>query len=272
MQNEIADPYGVLGLSRTANADELKKAYRKLSLAWHPDRHASGTDVQRLEAERRFKLINQAYVAIGDVLRTKSEAGEAAGQTVIERSDSRVEAIRSVVASVALRVIPNLPRRTYLRVVNMVEFMLLDTLAVGDRAFAFGFDAAVRDALDFASLGADSLDSCMNVLDTAMDELTWRGKGADPQTWQTLLRPLEEAMHPNRPVAGTPTGPAPTKQAASPTLVRQEPVLLAAQVFAVVLFVLLLLPFISIVGLLRGLFLLIDLGGLVYITFGPRPA
>ncbi len=202
MQNELADPYGVLGLSRTANADDLKKAYRKLSLAWHPDRHAAGTDIQRLEAERRFKLINQAYVAIGDVLRTKSAAQEASERTVIERSDSRVEAVRSVVASAALRVVPNLPRRTYLRVVNMVEFMLLDTLAVGDRAFAFGFDAAVRDALDFASLAPDSLDSCMNVLDTAVDELTWRGKGADPQTWQTLLRPLEEAMHPNRPGGG----------------------------------------------------------------------
>ena len=128
MQNEISDPYGVLGLSRTANADDLKKAYRKLSLAWHPDRHAAGTDVQRIEAERRFKLINQAYVAIGDVLRTRSEAQEAAGRTVIERSDSRVEAIRSVVASVALRVVPNLPRRTYMRVVSMVEFMLLDKI------------------------------------------------------------------------------------------------------------------------------------------------
>jgi hypothetical protein len=272
MQNELADPYGVLGLSRTANADDLKKAYRKLSLAWHPDRHASGTDVQRLEAERRFKLINQAYVAIGDVLRTKSEAQEAAGQTVIERSDSRVEAIRSVVASAALRVIPNLPRRTYLRVVNMVEFMLLDTLAVGDRAFAFGFDAAVRDALDFASLGADSLDSCMNVLDTAVDELTWRGKGADPQTWQTLLRPLENAMHPNRPVAGPSTTRTSPTQAPSPPLVRPEPALQAAQVFTVVLFVLLLLPFIPIAGLLRGLFLLIDLAGLAYLTFGPRTA
>jgi hypothetical protein len=272
MQNEIADPYGVLGLSRTANADELKKAYRKLSLAWHPDRHAAGSDAQRLEAERRFKLINQAYVAIGEVLRTKSEAQEAAGRTVIERSDSRVEAIRSVVASAALRVVPNLPRRTYLRVVNMVEYMLLDTLAVGERAFAFGFDTAVRDALDFASLGADSLDSCMNVLDTAVDELTWRGKGADPQTWQTLLRPLEEAMHPNRPVAGASTVPTPAKEAPPPPLVRPEPVLQAAQVFAVVLFVLLLLPFIPIAGLLRGLFLLIDLGGLAYLTFGPRPS
>jgi DnaJ-like protein len=271
MQNEIADPYGVLGLSRTANADELKKAYRKLSLAWHPDRHAAGTDAQRLEAERRFKLINQAYVAIGDVLRTRSEAQEAAGRTVIERSDSRVEAIRSVVASVALRVVPNLPRRTYLRVVNMVEYMLLDTLAVGDRAFAFGFDAAVRDALDFASLAADSLDSCMNVLDTAVDELTWRGKGADPQTWQTLLRPLEEAMHPNRPVVGTSATSPSVKPDPFPPLVRSEPAMLAAQVFAVVLFVLLLLPFISLGGALRALLLLVDLGGLAYLTFGPRP-
>jgi hypothetical protein len=269
MDDEISDPYGVLGLSRTADADELKRAYRKLSLAWHPDRHAAGTDAQRHEAERRFKLINQAYVAIGDVLRTRSEAQEAAGRIVIERSDSRVEAIRSVVASAALRVVPSLPRRTYISVVSMVEFMLFDTLAVGDRAFESGFEAAVREALDFAGLAPNSRDDCMKVLDTAVDDLTWRGKGADPKTWQTLLRPLEEAMYPNRPApAGPPTGSV-TKQE-PPPLLRREPPFQAAQVAMLVLFFILLLPFLPLGGLPRVLLLLIDLGGLGYLTFGPR--
>ncbi|MGH2391563.1 MAG: hypothetical protein ACRDIE_25485, partial [Chloroflexota bacterium] len=109
----------------------------------------------------------------------------------------------------------------------------------------------------------------LNVLDTAVDELTWRGKGADPKTWQTLLRPLEQAMHPDRPATGaTPATLLTTKT--SPPLLRPEPPFQAAQVATVVLFFILLLPFLPLGGLPRVLLLLIDLGGLGYLTFGPR--
>ncbi len=270
MQDEIVDPYSVLGLSRTAGADDLKRAYRRLSLAWHPDRHASGSDTQRADAERRFKLVNQAYVAIGEILRTQSEAQDAASQEVTARSDSRIEAIRSVVASAALRVIPSLPRRDFLRVVSMVEYMLLDTLAVGDRAFQYGFEAAVRDAMEFASLGPNERTYCMNVLDTAVDDLEWRGKGADPKTWQALLRPLDQAMHPDRLATAAPTAQDPTPTVTMQSLLRSEPEWQAVQVGAAIVFVLLLLPFVPLPGLLRVVLLLLDLGGLAYVTFAPH--
>ncbi len=269
MRDEIPDPYSILGLSRTAGAEDLKRAYRKLSLAWHPDRHASSTDSQRAEAERRFKLVNQAYVAIGEVLRTKSEAENAASREVADRSDTRIEAIRSVVASAALRVIPNLPRRDFMRVVSMVEYMLLDTLAVGDRAFEHGFEAAVRDAMDFASLGPGERRYCMNVLDTAVDDLQWRGKGADPKTWQALLHPLDQAMHPNRLPSAAPARQTPASPPTVQTLLRPEPEWQAAQVGAAIVLILLLLPFVPLGGLLRVLLLLIDLGALAYVTFAP---
>src|ERR1700712_1182004 len=121
MQSEIAgDPFAVLGLSRTASAEDLKRAYRKLSLAWHPDRHASKPDSERQEAERRFKIVNAAYVTVGEILRTKGAAAPTGTPTatVAAQSDVRVEAMKAVVASVALRVIPNLPRHTYRRVVS----------------------------------------------------------------------------------------------------------------------------------------------------------
>lgn len=52
----------MLGVPRSATADELKKAYRKLALEWHPDRHQSDKEV----AEKRFKEINEAYQVLSD--------------------------------------------------------------------------------------------------------------------------------------------------------------------------------------------------------------
>src|SRR4030088_980013 len=55
------DYYEVLGVSRTATAEELKRAYRKLALQFHPDRNP--TDPQ---AEARFKEVNEAYEVLSD--------------------------------------------------------------------------------------------------------------------------------------------------------------------------------------------------------------
>lgn len=56
------DYYETLGVSKNASADELKKAYRKQALEWHPDRHKENKE----EAEKRFKLINEAYQVLSD--------------------------------------------------------------------------------------------------------------------------------------------------------------------------------------------------------------
>lgn len=54
------DYYDVLGVSKNASAAELKSAYRKLALEWHPDKNKSP------EAETRFKEINEAYQVLSD--------------------------------------------------------------------------------------------------------------------------------------------------------------------------------------------------------------
>ena len=280
MQSEIADdPYAVLNLSRTADADELKRTYRKLSMAWHPDRHAAGTDEQRREAERRFKLINSAYVAVGEMLRARGSApqagtstGAAAEAAVVEQADTRVEAIRSVVASAALKIIPNVPRHAYWRVVAMVENLLIDTIAVGERAFVSGFDTAVRDAMIVVGMDTTLRDAALKVLDAAADDLQWRGKGADPATWQALLHPLERARGATPQPGARPTSSpvAPATSATQPALLRQEPPLVLLQGALAVLAVLLILPFASIAGPLRLLLVVLDLALLGYITFGPR--
>jgi molecular chaperone DnaJ len=54
------DYYDVLGVARTASADELKKAFRRLAMQFHPDRNSAP------EAEARFKEINEAYEVLSD--------------------------------------------------------------------------------------------------------------------------------------------------------------------------------------------------------------
>lgn len=56
----MKDFYEVLGVSKTATAAEIKSAYRKLALQWHPDKNKSP------EAEAKFKEINNAYSVLSD--------------------------------------------------------------------------------------------------------------------------------------------------------------------------------------------------------------
>lgn len=60
------DPYAVLGVSRSASADELKRAYRKLSKELHPDRNAGNK-----EKEQRYKEVNEAYEILSDEKKRK---------------------------------------------------------------------------------------------------------------------------------------------------------------------------------------------------------
>src|SRR4030066_981484 len=57
-----SDYYDILGVSKSASAEEIKKAYRKQGLEWHPDRHKDNKEA----AERRFKEINEAYQILSD--------------------------------------------------------------------------------------------------------------------------------------------------------------------------------------------------------------
>ena len=54
------DYYEVLSVSRNASKDEIKSAYRKLALKYHPDRNKSS------EAEEKFKEISEAYAVLSD--------------------------------------------------------------------------------------------------------------------------------------------------------------------------------------------------------------
>lgn len=58
----MTDPYRVLGVSRDASTEEIKKAYRTLSRKYHPD--ANINNPNKAEAEEKFKQVQQAYKQI----------------------------------------------------------------------------------------------------------------------------------------------------------------------------------------------------------------
>ena len=60
------DYYEVLGLQKGASADDIKGAYRKAALKWHPDRWVGGTDAEKKTAEEKFKEASEAYSVLSD--------------------------------------------------------------------------------------------------------------------------------------------------------------------------------------------------------------
>lgn len=70
------DPYKILGVSKTAKLDEIKKAYRQIAKKWHPDLNPGNT-----EAEKKFKEATKAFELIGTAeAKAKFDRGESEEQ------------------------------------------------------------------------------------------------------------------------------------------------------------------------------------------------
>lgn len=63
---EDVDLYAVLSLDSNATSDDIKKAYRRLALRYHPDKHASSSDEARAESSVKFQQVGFAYTVLND--------------------------------------------------------------------------------------------------------------------------------------------------------------------------------------------------------------
>lgn len=58
--------YDILGVQRNASDDDIKKAYKKAAIKWHPDRWANKSEAEKKNAEEKFKEINEANDCLSD--------------------------------------------------------------------------------------------------------------------------------------------------------------------------------------------------------------
>ena len=60
------DYYEVLGVDKKASAADIKKAYRKIAIKYHPDRQGDKSEAEKKEAEEKFKEAAEAYAVLSD--------------------------------------------------------------------------------------------------------------------------------------------------------------------------------------------------------------
>lgn len=87
----MLDYYKILGVQQTAPLDEIKKAYRRLCLRWHPDKNPDNKE----KAEQNFRSVAQAYQTLSDEKKRKDYDHQCA----ILRSRARNQARRQAAAS-----------------------------------------------------------------------------------------------------------------------------------------------------------------------------
>jgi DnaJ homolog subfamily C member 9 len=66
---ESVNLYNVLSITSDAKQESIKKAYRRLALAYHPDKHNTASDTAKAEASIKFQQIGFAYAVLSDEAR-----------------------------------------------------------------------------------------------------------------------------------------------------------------------------------------------------------
>ena len=58
--------YDILGVKKDASKDDIRRAFKKLSVKYHPDKHINDSEEDKKKAEEKFKEINEAYETLSD--------------------------------------------------------------------------------------------------------------------------------------------------------------------------------------------------------------
>ncbi|KAG6691030.1 hypothetical protein I3842_10G043700 [Carya illinoinensis] len=66
LMTAMEDHYKILGLNRNATKDEIKEAFRKLAVKFHPDKHSQSPNSVRENATLKFKQVSEAYEVLSD--------------------------------------------------------------------------------------------------------------------------------------------------------------------------------------------------------------
>ena len=93
----MRDPYEVLGVSKTATDDEIKRAYREKAKKFHPDNFADDANAREM-AEEKMKDINEAYDSIMNMRRDPNAANNNAGG-YSAYSNSNFSEIRNLISA-----------------------------------------------------------------------------------------------------------------------------------------------------------------------------
>lgn len=65
-QAKKKDYYKILGIEKTASDDDIKKAYKKAAMKYHPDRNRNKSEAEQEDSSRKFKDIAEAYGVLSD--------------------------------------------------------------------------------------------------------------------------------------------------------------------------------------------------------------
>ncbi len=87
MGSTTRDYYRILGLSRAASPDDIKKAFRRLARQYHPDLHSGAA---KSEMERKFKELNEAYEVLSDPEKRK-QYDQRSSSTAWSRSETHTK-------------------------------------------------------------------------------------------------------------------------------------------------------------------------------------
>ncbi len=240
------DPYAVLGVAPSATAAELRRAYHKLSLEWHPDRHMQAGPEMIARTEATFKAINHAYVVTTEALTSGRTIQSAPTPTEVRqrtRQEEQLDTVARAVTRSRLMMVAmhwNLNPHTYRRDVELTRRILSDAVVFGLQAFPGGLDRELPDILIDMGLASEG-SHVRSLLEEAMQVIIDHAEEAEVASWEGIFTPLGyRHPAPRQPVPRR--GPAARQPAASLARPLASPIGAASALTALAAVVALVLP------------------------------